>query len=152
MIEFNCRFGDPETEVVLPRLQSDIYAIFEAIASGKPVPRIFWSDCTTMGFVMASKGYPGEYEKGFEITGLDHIPSNVKIYHMGTKLDENGKTVTSGGRVLMVVGMGEGGHFSPQVVKADLHVAHDRALWSVQHTVKCDNLFYRRDIGWRVLE
>ncbi len=138
VIEFNCRFGDPETEVVLPRLESDIYDIFLAIAEGTEVPEIKWSDEATMGFVMASKGYPGDYEKGFEIKGLDNLDPSVQVYHMGTSFAD-GKFYTSGGRVLMVVGHG-----------ATLLEARDKALAAVQ-SIECDNLFYRKDIGWRVL-
>lgn len=136
VIEFNCRFGDPETEVVLPRLESDIYDIFSAVADGTPMPEISWKEEVTMGFVMASKGYPGSYEKGYEIVIPDN--TNVRIYHMGTSL-KDGRLVTSGGRVLMVVGFG-----------SDLQEAHDKALAAVE-SIGCDNLFYRRDIGWRVL-
>ena len=144
VIEFNCRFGDPETEVVLPRLESDIYDIFSSI----PMPEIRWSDMATMGFVMASKGYPGHYDKGFEIKGLDALENDpdIRVYHMGTAFarpedsgNGSGGIITSGGRVLMVVGSGK-----------DLHEAHDRALKAVEQ-IGCDNLFYRRDIGWRVL-
>ncbi len=67
VIEFNCRFGDPETEVVLPRLLTDIYDVFSAVADGTPMPELSWSPEVTMGFVMASKGYPGSYQKGFPI-------------------------------------------------------------------------------------
>lgn len=141
VIEFNCRFGDPETEVVLPRLESDIYDIFSSIVDGTPVPEIRWSPKSTMGFVMASKGYPGHYDKGFEITGLEALASDVdvKVYHMGTSLSEGKNIVTSGGRVLMVVGSGD-----------SLKAAHDKALEAVEK-IHCDNLFYRKDIGWRVL-
>ena len=145
VIEFNCRFGDPETEVVLPRLDTDIYDIFSAVADHTPMPAIEWKKEVTMGFVMASKGYPGSYEKGYEIVIPDFVPSchpeersDVRIYHMGTTL-KDGKYCTSGGRVLMVVGFG-----------ADLQEAHDKALAAVE-SIKCENLFYRRDIGWRVL-
>ena len=136
VIEFNCRFGDPETEVVLPRLESDIYDIFSAVADNTPMPEIKWKEEVTMGFVMASKGYPGDYEKGYEIV----IPENIdaRVYHMGTSVKE-GKYYTAGGRVLMVVGFGK-----------DLQDAHDKALAAVE-SIQCDNLFYRRDIGWRVL-
>ena len=138
VIEFNCRFGDPETEVVLPRLESDIYDIFSAVADNTPMPEIKWSENVTMGFVMASKGYPGDYEKGYEIKNLDTLPENIRVFHMGTSC-KDGKYYTSGGRVLMVVGFG-----------ADLQEAHDKALAAVE-SLECDNLFYRRDIGWRVL-
>ena len=139
VIEFNCRFGDPETEVVLPRLETDIYDIFSAVADHTPMPEIKWSEQVTMGFVMASKGYPGDYEKGFPIVIPGEVEeSGARVYHMGTSL-KDGKYYTSGGRVLMVVGFG-----------ADLQEAHDKALAAVE-SIKCENLFYRRDIGWRVL-
>ena len=138
VIEFNCRFGDPETEVVLPRLATDIYDIFSAVADNTPMPQIEWKKEVTMGFVMASKGYPGDYEKGYEIKGLDALPEDIRVFHMGTAL-KDGKYYTSGGRVLMVVGFG-----------ADLQEAHDKALAAVE-SIECENLFYRRDIGWRVL-
>ena len=138
VIEFNCRFGDPETEVVLPRLESDIYDIFSAVADHTPMPEIKWKEEVTMGFVMASKGYPGSYEKGYEISGLDTLPEDIRVFHMGTSL-KDGKYFTSGGRVLMVVGSGKA-----------LQEAHDKALAAVE-SIGCENLFYRRDIGWRVL-
>ena len=77
VIEFNCRFGDPETEVVLPRLATDIYDIFSAVADNTPMPQIEWKKEVTMGFVMASKGYPGDYEKGYEIKNLDKLPEDI---------------------------------------------------------------------------
>jgi phosphoribosylamine--glycine ligase len=138
VIEFNCRFGDPETEVVLPRLETDIYDISSAVADHSPMPEIKWNEEVTMGFVMASKGYPGDYEKGYEINGLDKLPEGIRVFHMGTALKE-GRYYTSGGRVLMVIGFGK-----------DLQDAHDKALAAVE-SIECENLFYRRDIGWRVL-
>ena len=137
VIEFNCRFGDPETEVVLPRLESDIYDIFSAVADGTPMPQILWSEDVTLGFVMASKGYPGSYEKGHEIQ-IPQLDGDVRIYQMGTSV-KDGRLVTSGGRVLMVVGK-----------EKSLQQARDKALSAVE-SIKCDGLFYRRDIGWRVL-
>ena len=140
VIEFNCRFGDPETEVVLPLLESDIYDIFSAVADGTPMPEIRWKSRASMGFVMASEGYPGSYDKGFPIEGLEDAASDpdVRIYHMGTATSD-GRIVTSGGRVLMVIGFGD-----------TLCDAHGKALEAVGK-IRCDNLFYRRDIGWRVL-
>ena len=140
VIEFNCRFGDPETEVVLPRLESDIYDIFSAVVDGTPMPEIRWSAKAAIGFVLASKGYPGSYKKGFVIDGLAEAEAlgDIRIYHMGTA-GKDGKFVTSGGRVLMVVGFGD-----------DLKSAHAHALKAV-NCIGCDNLFYRKDIGWRVL-
>ena len=167
VIEFNCRFGDPETEVVLPRLQTDLFEIFCAIAEGglppeQPegtialegmvvpasalMPELHWSDEAVLGFVLASKGYPGAYKKGFEITGLDEALSDpaVKIYHMGTTMKRvsdlsEGRCRTAGGRVMMVLASGD-----------DLREAHDRALAAVEK-IRCDNLFFRRDIGYRML-
>ena len=141
VIEFNCRFGDPETEVVLPLLKSDIYDIFSAVVDGSPMPEIQWDTKASMGFVMASSGYPGSYEKGYVIEGLEDALSDpdVRIYHMGTA-EKDGRTVTAGGRVLMVIGSGE-----------TLVEARDRALGAVGK-IRCGNLFYRRDIGWRVLK
>lgn len=138
VIEFNCRFGDPETEIVLPLLESDIYDIFYNIATGVNPGEISWAQDATMGFVMASKGYPGSYEKGWLIEGLDSLPEGIRVYHMGTS-SKDGRFYTNGGRVLMVVAKGE-----------SLLDARDKARAAVE-SIKCDNLFYRRDIGWRVL-
>ncbi len=135
VIEFNARFGDPETEIVLPRLKSDIYEIFCNIADGKKV-EIEWHDFATLGVVLASKGYPGDYEKGHEIKGLDSVAA--KVYHMGTAKEGN-KFVTAGGRVLIVVGKG-----------ATLKEAQADALKEIEK-IECDNLFYRKDIGYKVL-
>lgn len=136
VIEFNARFGDPETEVVLPRLKSDIVEIFYALAKGE-VPacaqngELEWHDFATLGIVLASKGYPEAYEKGFEIKGLDQVE---KAYHMGTA-EKQGQILTNGGRVLFVVGRG-----------ATLREAQQHALDQVAQ-VECDNLFHRTDIG-----
>ena len=137
VIEFNARFGDPETEVVLPRLKSDIAEIFAAVADGEPLPeRLEWHDFATLGIVLASKGYPDAYEKGYEINGLNAVEGTV--YHMGTKA-EDGKVLTAGGRVLFVVGRG-----------ATLEEARAAALRDVER-IGCDNLFHRTDIGhWAI--
>ena len=131
VIEFNARFGDPETEVVLPRLKSDIVDIFCAVADGGEAT-LEWHDFATLGVVLASKGYPGSYEKGHEIKGLDRV--HGKVYHMGTRM-EGDRLVTAGGRVLFVVGEG-----------ATLSEARKRALEDVAR-IECDNLFHRTDIG-----
>ena len=140
VIEFNCRFGDPETEVVLPRLESDIYDVFSAVADGTPMPELKWSQKAALGFVMASEGYPGSYGKGYPISGLEDAQAlgDIRIYHMGTAV-KDGEYVTVGGRVLMVVGFGD-----------DLKSAREHALKAVDR-IKCDSLFYRKDIGWRVI-
>ena len=131
VIEFNARFGDPETEVVLPRLKSDIVDIFCAVADGGDAT-LEWHDFATLGIVLASKGYPGSYEKGHEIKGLDRVRG--KVYHMGTRM-EGDRLVTAGGRVLFVVGEG-----------ATLSEARRHALEDVAR-IECDNLFHRTDIG-----
>lgn len=136
VIEFNARFGDPETEVVLPLLKSDIYGIFEGVATGRPVQQPEWSDEVTMGVVLASRGYPGHYEKGFAIEGLADV--DAKLYHMGTSL-RDGEYVTSGGRVLMVVSSGK-----------DLSLARE-TVYGETEKIRCGNLFYRRDIAHQAL-
>lgn len=159
VIEFNCRFGDPETEVVLPRLKSDFYLMLSAIVDGTAMPQIRWSDDATLGFVLASKGYPGPYTRGFGIDGLAEAAAvpGVRLYHMGTAFapavsgaeasggpapsasDNGPRILTAGGRVLMVVGSGP-----------TLAAARDRAVTALSK-IHCDNLFYRSDIGWQAL-
>jgi len=131
VIEFNARFGDPETEVVLPRLKSDIAEIFCAVAEGRDA-RLEWDESAALGIVLASKGYPGSYDKGAEIRGLECVAGTV--YHMGTRA-EGDRIVTAGGRVLFVVGRG-----------ATLAEARAQALADVER-IGCDNLFHRSDIG-----
>ncbi len=131
VIEFNARFGDPETEVILPRLKSDMCQVFCDVADGK-TPVIEWDDQATLGVVLASKGYPGSYEKGYTIEGIEEVDGSV--YHMGTAL-KDGKYVTSGGRVMIVV-----------CKAATLKEAQTKANAEIEK-IKCDNLFYRTDIG-----
>ena len=137
VIEFNARFGDPETEVVLPRLESDIYDIFCAVADGEEMDEIKWNDKASIGIVLASKGYPEAYDKGFVIEGLDQVEGIV--YHMGTAL-KDGKYVTNGGRVLFVTVMAD--TFAEAQAKANAEVAK----------IQCDNLFHRSDIGWQAVK
>ena len=131
VIEFNARFGDPETEVILPRMTSDICQVFCDVADGK-TPTIEWNDMATLGIVLASKGYPGSYEKGYAIEGTEEVDGS--IYHMGTAL-KDGKYVTSGGRVMIVVCQ------APTLREAQQKAAAEVAK------IKCDNLFHRNDIG-----
>lgn len=135
VIEFNARFGDPETEVVLPRLESDIYDLFESAVEGWDCSTR-WSKEACLGIVLASKGYPGSYAKGAEIKGLDNAKG--RIYHMGTKSEE-GKLLTSGGRVLMVTAMGK-----------DLKEASEAAMKDME-AIECDSLFHRNDIGYQAI-
>lgn len=137
VIEFNARFGDPETEVVLPRLKSEIFPIFMNIAKGIPCDEIVWDKCAAIGIVLASKGYPGSYEKGFPISGIGAV--NGQVFHMGTAV-KDGKIITNGGRVLFVTIMGD--DLAEAKQKADAEVAK----------IKCDNLFHRTDIGWQAIK
>ena len=132
VIEFNARFGDPETEVVLPLLESDIFDIFEAVATGREIAEPVWRNGYSLGVVLASKGYPGSYQKGFAIKGLDQVDAHV--IHMGTAL-KDGQFQTAGGRVLMVVAEG------PSIAQAREKVYREVAK------IDCDNLFYRNDIA-----
>ena len=137
VIEFNARFGDPETEVVLPLLESDLYTAIMDILAGK-TPTLSWSKSHIMGVVLASKGYPGTYEKGFPIHGLENISPDTQVFHFATARDQNGKGyTTNGGRVLFVVRKAE-----------TLAAARDAVYKDIQH-IKCDNLFHRSDIGHR---
>ncbi|MBR5492574.1 MAG: phosphoribosylamine--glycine ligase [Alistipes sp.] len=131
VIEFNARFGDPETEVILPRMTSDICQVFCDVADGKQ-PTITWNDMATLGIVLASKGYPGSYDKGYVIEGTEDVDGS--IYHMGTAL-KDGKYVTSGGRVMIVVCQ------APTLREAQQKAAAEVAK------IKCENLFHRTDIG-----
>ncbi len=131
VIEFNARFGDPETEVVLPRLESDFYDLVEAAVEGRDA-ETRWSDDAYLGVVLASEGYPGSYQKGIEIKGLDKV--NAEIYHMGTKRDGD-RILTAGGRVLMVVGKGKTIAEANAAAKAEIE------------KIDCPSLFHRTDIG-----
>ncbi|MBQ6977279.1 MAG: phosphoribosylamine--glycine ligase [Paludibacteraceae bacterium] len=136
VIEFNARFGDPETEVVLPLMESDAYMVFHAIATGEALETIAWRKQATVGVVMASCGYPGAYTKGAEITGVADFDGLV--LHMGTKRQED-KLLTNGGRVLMCIAHGEDVRHAQQKVYQEIQKIH------------CTNLFYRKDIAhWAV--
>ncbi|MGM9795242.1 MAG: phosphoribosylamine--glycine ligase [Candidatus Aphodosoma sp.] len=137
VIEFNARFGDPETEVVLPRLKSEIFPIFMNVAKGLPCADIEWDKRAAIGIVLASKGYPGSYEKGYPISGIGSV--NGQVFHMGTAV-KDGKVITNGGRVLFVTIMGD-----------NLAEAQRKANFEVEK-IKCDNLFHRTDIGWQAIK
>ncbi|MCL2223428.1 MAG: phosphoribosylamine--glycine ligase [Defluviitaleaceae bacterium] len=133
VIEFNARFGDPETEVVLPRLENDLFAVITDILAGND-PELKWSDDNVLGIVLASKGYPDEYQNGFPITGLDKLEAETLLYHCGTKKEDN-YFKTNGGRVLFAAR------------KAENLDAARNALYKDVKKIKCTNLFYRTDIG-----
>lgn len=140
VIEYNCRFGDPETQVVLPRLKTDIMDIFEAINNETLSELdIEWSDEACTCVIMASKGYPKSYPKGIEITGLtDGQLEGVTVYHAGTAV-KDGKLVTSGGRVLGVTALGK-----------NLQDALNKSYDAVEK-INFDGAHYRKDIGKRAL-
>ena len=141
VIEYNCRFGDSETQVVLPRLRRDIIDIFEAINNETLSELdIEWSEKACACVIMASGGYPKSYKKGVEITGLTLGQlDGVTVYHAGTKI-ENDKLVTSGGRVLGVTALGD-----------SLADALKKSYEAVEN-IHFDNAHYRKDIGKRALE
>ena len=140
VIEYNCRFGDPETQVVLPRLKTDIIDIFEAINSGTLAELdIEWADEACACVIAASGGYPKSYPKGIEITGLENGQKDgVIVYHAGTAI-KDGKLVTSGGRVLGVTALG-----------SDLQQALDKAYAALDE-IHFDNMHFRHDIGKKAL-
>ena len=141
VIEYNCRFGDPETQVVLPRLKTDIVDIFEAIDNETLSDLdVEWSDDACACVIMASGGYPKSYPKGIEITGLSNGQlDGVTVYHAGTKLQDN-KLVTSGGRVLGVTALG-------YTLENALKKSYDAV-----EKINFEGAHYRRDIGKRALE
>ena len=135
VIEYNVRMGDPETEVVIPRIKSDLVALFEAVASEKLIDFNLDIDSKTAAtIVVVSGGYPEEFEKGKEIFGLDTKTESL-IFHAGTK-EENGKIVSNGGRVLAVTSFGD--TFSTATKKS----------YQTTENLKFDKMNYRKDIGF----
>jgi phosphoribosylamine--glycine ligase len=137
VIEFNARFGDPETQVLLPRLTSDLVPLLQAAALGDlpERPHLEWDPSVAVGIVVASGGYPETYETGFPIGGLDKVPPGVLLFHAGTRSLPDGTLVTSGGRVLTSVG-----------VASNVEEARMAAL-SGAVRVRFAGAYYRRDIG-----
>jgi len=140
VIEFNVRFGDPETQPIMLRLQSDLAELVLAALDGDLGGRtVRWDPRPAIGIVIAAHGYPGKVRSGDPITGLDAATGNdVKVFHAGTR-EENGHVVSAGGRVLTVCAIGE-----------DLGVARDRA-YEAARRIRLDGSFYRRDIAHRAL-
>jgi phosphoribosylamine--glycine ligase len=142
VLEYNCRFGDPETQVALPMLQNDLVEVIEASIEGRlDALNIRCYNGCAVCVVLASGGYPGKYETGKPITGVEDAASieGVTVFHAGTKLD-GGQVVTAGGRVLGVTGVGE-----------SFREARDRAYAGVGR-IKFENMHYRKDIGARVIK
>ncbi|MFR4619483.1 MAG: phosphoribosylamine--glycine ligase, partial [Oscillospiraceae bacterium] len=134
VIEYNCRFGDPETQVVLPRLKTDLVEIMEAVIDERlDEINIEWEDNAAVCVVMASGGYPVSYKKGYEISGLDNV-GDLTVFHAGTAV-KDGKIVTNGGRVLGVTAVGK-----------DLDEAIKNAYAGVAKISWTDE-FHRSDIG-----
>ncbi len=141
VVEFNCRLGDPETQPILSRLNTDLVTLLTASMDGT-LDRVSveWDPRAAVGVVLASGGYPGSYRKGDEIHGLDRIDDPaVKVFHAGTKSDTAGRILTDGGRVLCAVGLGD--------TVAD---ARDRVYRSIER-ISWDGMYYRRDIAHRAL-
>lgn len=136
VIEFNCRMGDPEAGVVLPKLRSDLLANCFAVAEGRLGQNdVSWDESSWVSIVAASKGYPGNYDTGYEIHGLGSGDPSALIFHAGTKCDSLGTILTSGGRVLATVATGS------DVVQAR------EAAYSAISRVRFNGLIYRRDIA-----
>jgi len=136
VLEFNCRFGDPETQAILPRLKSDLLPLLEATIDGKlEGTTIEWDERAAVTVVLASGGYPGKYDVGKPISGLETAgPPGVHIFHAGTRR-ENGRVVTAGGRVLAVTARGD-----------TVSAARDRA-YEAASQIHFDGCHYRRDIA-----
>lgn len=142
VLEFNCRFGDPETQPIMMRVKSDIFEVMlSAVEGGISKTRIECDDNSAVCVVMASAGYPGEYKKGLEIKGLDNVKKmkDVRVFHAGTAFQE-GKITTAGGRVLGVTGIGK-----------DLMTAIKRTYDAV-HMISWEGVHFRNDIGRRAFK
>jgi len=142
VLEFNCRFGDPETQPILMRLRSDLPGLCLAALEGTLADQSAeWDPRAALGVVLAAGGYPGSYRKGDVINGLEAFEDrkDVKVFHAGTAFDEDGRVVTAGGRVLCAVGLG-----------ADVTGAQARA-YEVAAGISWDGVYYRKDIGYRAV-
>jgi len=137
VLEFNARFGDPETQVVLPRLKTDLVDIIMAVVDNKlDQVQVEWHEKACVGVVMASAGYPGSYQTGFPISGLDEVDSDVMVFHAGTKEGAaRGEVVTAGGRVLTVAATGK-----------DFTEAREKAYNNIAR-IHFEGCQYRRDIA-----
>jgi phosphoribosylamine---glycine ligase len=140
LLEYNCRFGDPETQVVLPLMESDLVELMLAVVEGRlDEMEIKWYNKKAVCVVIASGGYPGDYDTGMPIDGLPNAESTGAIvFHAGTKMAD-GVTVTGGGRVLGVTALGD-----------DYHCAIDKA-YAAADNIHFDKMHMRRDIGRRLL-
>jgi phosphoribosylamine--glycine ligase len=140
VIEYNCRFGDPETQPIMVRLRSDLVALCDAALDGElDRARADWDPRCAIGVVLAAAGYPGDYPRGTAIHGLDAAQAeNIKVFHAGTA-NAGGEIVTSGGRVLCVTALGD----TIAAAQDDCYRAVDKIHW--------EGMTLRRDIGWRAV-
>lgn len=139
VIEFNCRFGDPETQPIMMRLESDLVELCLAACEGKLDEKTSkWCEKASLGIVLAAEGYPSDYRKGDEITGIESAVENQKVFLAGVE-NKDGKLVTNGGRVVCVTALGD-----------SVYDAQKQAL-SLAEQVKWTGRFYRRDIGYRAV-
>ena len=140
VIEFNVRFGDPETQPLLMRLQTDLVDLIEAGIAGRlDETEIMWDPRPALGVVMASRPYPETPVTGEVIDGLDNVPANAKVFHAGTRLDADGNVLSAGGRVLCVTALGD----SIATAQRNAYAAVDAITWASE--------FHRTDIGWQAL-
>jgi len=139
VLEYNCRFGDPETQPIMLRLESDLVGLCEAALDGRlDSVAAEWDPRYALGVVLAAGGYPGSYAKGAVISGLDAEESDTRVFHAGTALVD-GEVVTAGGRVLCVCAFG------------DTVAAAQAAAYARVNTIGWDGMFYRKDIGYRAV-
>ena len=142
VLEYNCRFGDPETQPIMMRMQSDLVELCNSAIDGSLANMSTqWDDRVSVGIVMAAGGYPDNYDKGDVIEGLPPVgenETNCKVFHAGTKI-QDGKVVTNGGRVLCVVALGD----SVKLAQADAYKLVKQIYWP--------NVYYRNDIGHRAI-
>lgn len=139
VIEFNCRFGDPETQPIMMRLQSSLVDLVEAGIAGNLPSEAQWDERKSIGVVLAAEGYPESVRKGDVISGLGQSPEDTKIFHAGTALSEDGHVITAGGRVLCVTALGE------SVLEAQINALE------VCGQVTFTGMQYRSDIGYRAI-
>ena len=140
-LEFNCRMGDPETQPIMSRLKSDLATVLEHGVNGTlDQVELSWDRRTALGVVLAAAGYPDSPQKGAIITGIPAETENGKVFHAGTKLDNEGHLLTSGGRVLCAVGL------------ADTMRSAQQTAYSLVEAIHFEGAQYRKDIGWRALK
>jgi phosphoribosylamine--glycine ligase len=138
VLEYNARFGDPETQVILPLLKTDLVDVLMAVVEGSlDRLKVEWSPEACVGVVVASGGYPGSYKTGFPIGGIDKVDKDVLVFHAGTKLGTDGTIYTDGGRVLTVAGVGQ-----------DIAEAREKVYLNVPN-IRFEGCYYRKDIALR---